>query len=65
MKLKNLKIKLIMFFSSFLAVFSFLPCRGIGCLSCSACFSIPLLALGFAYAGRIKNFLRRFSLGKP
>ena len=58
--LSNLKSKLILFLLGFFTVFSFLPCRGVGCASCGLCFFAPITVLGAAYASRIKKPSRRF-----
>lgn len=54
MHLKNLKAKLLMFFSGFLAVFGFLPCHG-ACLGCGACLFIPLIGFTIAYSRRLRK----------
>ncbi|MHC1586818.1 MAG: hypothetical protein ACXQTV_04670 [Candidatus Hecatellaceae archaeon] len=56
--LSNLKSKLILFLLGFFTVFSFLPCRGVGCASCGLCFFAPITVLGAAYASRIKKRLK-------
>ncbi len=63
-QIKTLKAKIILFMLAFFSATAPLPCRGLACTNCFACFLILPLVIFSAYFRKLKEKLAGFAHGR-